>query len=467
MSYRLILIVAALGLTVIPSIRAGDEPLPPGAVRRLGDTRFRAGGEVTDLLFSSDGTELTSRVPVDRTTTRVTVWDVATGATVRVTTEPRRPGTRARWGTTIIPDSPRGVVIDSDGVATVRDFEAGKDLVRLTGHFARVCAVTVSPDGKRLATASVDGLIRVWDTETFRPLIESRGHSAAVRGVEVSPDGRLALTTGADGTARVWDLGTGRELRAFPAHEEANPCFTPDGAAVCGIPQESRATVRDLVTGWEISSSVPRHNDPLAVVRWCLRQCGVSAALSPDGRTVAIGGRAGTVVLYETASGQARRKLPPLNGACLDLTFTPDGAKLLTAGQDHSVLVWAVRLQDTPLPVALKRETSAAKLWDRMTRGSGEPAYQATARLAADPTAAVKIARLRMMAGAPMDGLGEMRAIELLETIRTPEARALLRDLADDEPPGIRTREARVALARLGEPRRNSRDVQTIREQEP
>lgn len=451
MSYRALLAVAMIASGGLhPRLaKAADASLPPGAAVRLGDTRFRAGGPVAELLFSPDGTELTSRVPIDEATTRVTVWDAATGTPTRATLEPRRPGTRVRWTATSIPESTRGIVIGTDGVPVVRDFAANKDLARLTGHFARVTAVAVSPDGKRIASASADGFIRVWDAATFRPLAETKGHTAAVRGVELSPDGRLALTTGADGAARVWDLATGRELRAFAIPDDARPTFTADGAAV-RIPDGDRVVVRDLVTGLEVVSRTERRSDPFAPIALALRYLGLCAAISPDGRTVAVGGSAGTVELYEIATGQVRRVLAGHAGPCLDLAFTPDGSRLLTAGADHAVLVWPVRVRDVPLTAALRRETDAAKLWAAMTTGNATAAYRAMARLAADPAAAVKMARLRLKPEALTLYPTDARTVELLEAVGTADARAVLRQWADAPADSPRTRAARGALARLG-----------------
>ena len=438
MSRRLLLLIAVVALTNV----AAD--LPPGAVLRLGDARFRATGPVAELAFSADGKQLTAWERGDRAKT---VWDTTAWQPVRTLYDIQQVGAVIRWRPTAIGDTTRGVVIGPDGVAVVRDFEASRDLARLTGHFARVTAVTVSADGKRIATASADGLIRVWDAETYRPVVEPKGHTGAVRGIDVSPDGRLALTTGADRTARVWDLATGRELRAFATTGDAKAVFSADGAAV-RVPQVNGATVRDLVTGLEVVTAAGRRAEPLALGHWLLRQCGVCAALSPDGRTVAVGKHDGTIGLYEAATGRPRRWLPGHGAACLDVAFTPDGSRLLTAGADHGVLAWGVRVRDLPLPASIKRETSAAKLWDAMTTGDAEEAYLGMARLAADPPAAVKMARLRLRSVTSSDPIADVRTVELLDSLGTDEAKSLLRELADGDPDAVRTREAAAALRR-------------------
>jgi WD40 repeat protein len=454
--------LALVGLLAAAGTLHGSDPtLPASASLRLGDNRFRAGGEVIELHFSTDGTEVTSRVALDDHRTRSTLWNVATGLPLAVTTEPRRTGSRLRWGATDIPNTNCGILIDADGLPLVRDFNAEKDLAKLTGHCSRVTAVAVSPDGKRIATASVDGFIRVWDASTYRPLHQSTGHIAAVRSLELAPDGRTLLTVGADRTARIWDLATGRERRAFSIPDGSHPCFTANGAALC-IRSRAGDEVRDLVTGLEITSPVVKACESLPLVHDVMDRAGICLALAPDGRTLAIGKKNGSIDLIETASWQVRRTLPGHGGSCLDLVFTADGTRLVSAGADHSVFVWPVRLRDVTLTAELKRQTDAAVLWNGMAYGTGRESTLAMARLAADPAAAVGMARICLKPGSVANPIADARAVELLESVGTLEARALLRELAEHETDSTRKREARLALTRLGDVRYSRDGVRTI-----
>ncbi|MBN9523601.1 hypothetical protein J0H58_34670 [bacterium] len=439
-------LLALLALAALAA-RAPAADLPPGAVRRLGEARFRAGGAVAELVFSADGSELVSHVP-GPDGDRVTVWDAATGERLRTGVPPRTAGARVRWGASAVPGTDLGVVIGLDGTAVVRDFAAKQDRAKLSGHAARVTAVAASPDGRRLATASADGLIRTWDARTFRPLSTPSGHLGPVRSVEVSPDGRLALTVGADRSARVWDVATGREVRAYPLDEGGAATFTPDGAAV-KLRTAERVLTRDLLTGLETARYDLPHVDLFTGPRLLTGAC---LALSPDGRVLALGRAGGEVELIETATLGVRRRLTGAGPRCRDAAFTPDGTRLLTAGPGDGVLVWPVRVRDVPLTTELKRETSAAKLWDRLASPDAETAYAAMARLAADPVAAARMARLRL--GAPADVLTATRGVELLEALNTPDARGLLRDLADGG-----ARSAARALARLGDAREPPGDI--------
>jgi hypothetical protein len=449
MSYFALLFAAVvLPEGLHPRLAGADpDPLPPGAVLRLGESRFRAGGEVLRLDFSADGSQLLGWVATSGGPPRQVAWDAATGRPLKAPlslSDPPELDVRKTPAVRLKGD--RVLTAGPGNAGWVWDAGIRNQVAKLTGHCAPVTAVAASPDGKVLATGDAAGLVRTWDADTFRPAAEPRGHTAAVRAVEVSANAKRALTTGADGSARVWDLLSGRELRGFPAGRAA---LTPDGGSVF-VPAGGRFVPRDVVTGLEVvlaSGSEPptAKPDPLAGL---LDRLGLCFTLSPDGRAVAFAHPGGTIGLYELASGQLRRRLFGHIGACRAMTFTPDGSRLLTAGADHSVLVWAVRVQDVAMPAELKRETSAAKLWERMTRGDAAAAYLAMARLAADPAAAVKMARLRLKPGTQYDRLAEVRAVELLESIGTEEAVKFLEELAAGDPESVRVREASAAQER-------------------
>lgn len=430
-----VIALAAVGL--LADAPPDPTPLPPGAVLRLGDARFRAGGPVLRLRFSADGSRLVAwaAIPNDRTRQRKTTWDASTGRRLDTAVVALPDEADADWPTAVMKGGQRVITVGFDRVPLVRDVADGRVLARLVGH-PGVQAVAVSEDGSRLATADAAGLIRVWDGQTFRPAVEPRGHLGPVVGFDISHDGRRAVTIGTDETARVWDLTTGKELRAFTGVIGSRATFTPDGHAVRFVTgQEQSAVIRDVVTGLEVVTA--DHRTP------------PDRTVSACGRTRAEPTETGAVRLVEVASGEVRRTLPGHAGGVTHAGFTPDGRLLTAGGHDHGMVVWAVRVQDVPLPDSLKRETSAAKLWATMTNGSAGEAYLAMARLAADPGAAVKMARLRLKPGAELTEVAAVRAVELLEAIGTADAKTFLKELAEDDASPVRSREATAALKRL------------------
>jgi WD40 repeat protein len=336
--------------------------------------------------------------------------------------------------------SGRELIVAHDNTAIVLDLTTGKERGRFAGHASDITAVAVSADGARVATGDLFGLVRLWDAKTLRALTDAPGHRAKVEHAQLSPDGMRLLTWAADRTVRLWDIASGKELRAFAgATDDSPPLFSPDGTAVVYYTKD-KLLARDLQTGLEVP--LPKNADKLEPREALHETARMWAREYQDPYRV---------VVYEGGTHNERCTLIGHRGGTHFLGFTPDGTKLLTAGGDHTVLVWDMRLAHVPLPDALKKETDAAKLWKMLADGKAEAAYLAMARLAREPDAAVKLLRMKLTPakkGETSDGTTDARAIELLEALDTADARALLKELAGGHADAFRTQEANRALAR-------------------
>src|SRR5690606_34821834 len=67
---------------------------------------------------------------------------------------------------------------------------------------------------------------------------------------------------------------------------------------------------------------------------------GAPAALSPDGALVAAGDRGGVLRLWDAGSGRLVASARGHAGRVLTVRFSPDGARLVTASQDDTAIVW-------------------------------------------------------------------------------------------------------------------------------
>ncbi len=96
----------------------------------------------------------------------------------------------------------------------------------------RVTAARFTPDGRSLVTTSDDGDAIRWDVRAAAAAETFSGHASGVTALQLSADGRTLYTAGLDGSVIVWDLaGTrrlGRPIEAA-ARTTAQAALSPDG----------------------------------------------------------------------------------------------------------------------------------------------------------------------------------------------------------------------------------------------
>ncbi|MCS6863717.1 MAG: hypothetical protein RMJ56_01810 [Gemmataceae bacterium] len=390
----------------------------------------------------------------------VRLWDIATGTELRaLTPTPAQPQADCITNRpTFTPDG-TAVVLRTAQRLIARDWQTGLE-IPLPGELAHAPPhlAVFAPNGQAMLTWSDDKpriSVYDWPSGKKRFTIQPPGPPQPA---QFSADSTVVFT--GIGSGLRWDARTGQELPPGANAERPEALWPVVGlrSPLAGVLHTPRGQVPQLLeagTGHPIPRGYIGGNsetwEPRARAGMAVSPCGQQFA--------AVVEREQLVVLGEWASGEARRWLRGHRGPVRILGFTPDGSKLLTAGGDHTVVVWDVLLTHAPLTEAFKKETRAAKLWDLLATGPAPEAYLAMARLAREPAAAVQMARRKLRPATTSDRethtsthtsiLAEVRAIELLESLHTPEAMQLLRELAGGDKAAFRTQEAQRALQRL------------------
>jgi WD40 repeat protein len=367
--------------------RQGD-PLPPGAVGRLGTVRLRHGATVRALDFSPDGKTLAARSPDARTVASasqddsVRPWDLATGKARRQITGPAKGVPDAPDGNSItycsnITFSPDGKTLAyKDHRHGVRLWEVAtgrerswlrgphRDVVVLafspvatwlgaawlglapnpplvaqrarlgaTLHDNRtVFSVAFSPDGKTLASGGGDKAIKLWDVAGGKEKAALKGHTAAVFSVAFSPDGRTLASGGGDKTIKLWEVAAGREMATLKGHAAAvlSVAFSPDGKTLASGGRDKTIKLWDVAGGKE-RSTLEGHTHWVTAVRF-----------SPDGKALASGSHDRTIKLWDVANGKEEAILEGHTKGVVSVAYCPDGKALASASLDATVRLWEV-----------------------------------------------------------------------------------------------------------------------------
>ena len=265
-------------------------------------------------------------------------FDGTTGAPIGPPVQVSRHQTIAMWGTA---DRRRLFVTSlQDGETHMLDAERLRVLRRWPiGDFAGV----VSPDGTVFALGSQEGEVRLLDLRSGRVRSFAGGHDASVLRMRFTPDARTLVTTGADGVVMVWDVARGEVRQALAGHGRGLVWgleVSPDGRTAYSAGEDQRAFVWDL----DGDRSLVR---PFAADRPFLPDDGDTLprglAVSPDGRTLAIGHSDGKVDLVDARTLRTRASFRAMRGFAAGLAFSPDGRMLAASGQHGQLTLWDAR----------------------------------------------------------------------------------------------------------------------------
>lgn len=240
-----------------------------------------------------------------------------------------------------------------------------------------------SSDGAMFVTEGPEdsGEIDVRDPETGRSLRSWKGHADDVNFVVFGSDGTLA-TTGDDGAAVAWDPKTGEEKGRIQGPEEGlvvGPSLSADGSLMSAAWFDE-----GIVRVADVSSGRLVHEITLDDGAW-------STALSPDGRSLAIGGwDPPSVVVVDLASGRELR----LDGfdwpQVFEVSWSPNGRWIAATGDDyarvwdaatgtqravlrgHTAFTYGLDWSADSTRIATGSADGTARVWDRIDDGGRE-----------------------------------------------------------------------------------------------
>jgi WD40 repeat protein len=347
----------------VPSGDADGNPLPTGAVARLGSLRLRHEWDVRSVAFSPDGKKIAS---VSEHEDTIRIWDRATGALIH---KFRAPGIfttgdffgRADCTCAFTPDG-KSIAAGAGSDVCFWDIQTRKEIKRFRSKCKGITALTFASDKRTFYCGGSDSKLYQWEIATGKlvrswdyfagdqPRTFANGFKEKTANVKaVSPDGKTVawqITHWRDeGMGRsaktsfliVWDISTAKDLCRVTDLDgkdffDAQVVFSTDSKYLTARGGNSAMNIRDSRTGNRIKAMIGGGYID-------------AVAYSPDGRYVAAFARERGLCLWNLATGAEIWRDPVMpwyaHGWHMTLTFAPDGKTVaLTSGTN--VLLWDV-----------------------------------------------------------------------------------------------------------------------------
>src|SRR5262245_54514839 len=152
--------------------RYGD-PLPEGAIARMGTLRFRYEKPISEIVFAPDGKTFAAAIR-DGT---ICLCETTTGKKLLCFKQDQQEFTSPAYSG----DGQRLAMLDKEAGLCVCDTASGKLHYRLGGSDQPISCYSFAPDGQTLATVESDDVIHLRSVATGQEVRCLRGHEGEIR----------------------------------------------------------------------------------------------------------------------------------------------------------------------------------------------------------------------------------------------------------------------------------------------
>ena len=376
-----------------PRLDLYGDPLPEGAIARLGSRRFQHLGPISCARYSPDGKTIIS----SGFDGMVRIWEARTGKEIRsLEIKAWLPSISiSENGSRIVTGgySLRG--FGKENAIRIWDAATGEVVKKLSVGQGGAFSVALSPNSSTLFAAVMEilgGSAAVWvlDIESGEQIRKlDMGPKPGLVGLTLSPDGKTLVTTHWESPPTIWAAATGKEVRKLKIREGGvgiyTVAFSPDGKTLATADLEGAVDLWDPNTG-KLRRQIAGRDKMI-----------IALAYSPDGKILAMAAADQSLQLWDTEKGEEIRELQrrPANegrpvmsaGMVQPLAFSPDSRNIVTSHRDYALHLWDVSTgkevsahegHTAPIPslgfspdgkiLATVSRDGTVRLWDVATR---------------------------------------------------------------------------------------------------
>lgn len=209
-----------------------------------------------------------------------------------------------------------------------------------------ILAIALSPDRKLLAVGRGSAIdwyrIEPGETGKTETKVEyagtSPGHADAVQSLDFSPDGKQ-LVSGGFRSLRFWDPAAPersvREITEPFLGRQTAVVFLPDGKRILvadSVPSQIGRLHEITLSPEKVVTFDTAHRDSIFTI-----------ALSADGKQYATSSADKLITIRDTAQHKIVTRLEGHTGYVMAATFSPEGDRIATAGDDEEIKVWEIK----------------------------------------------------------------------------------------------------------------------------
>ena len=349
---------------------------------------------IISVAYSSDGKILTG----GSTDSKIYSWNVESGEQIWAITGYKRCGRSEKFPLIV-----KSLAYSADG-KTLASWCGGEmrlwnvvssELRLIFEQFERsVYALAFSPDSNTIVTGSHDGTIHLWDKTNGEHKRTLLGHSDMVTAVVYSPNRDIFVSASLDGTIRLWGAVGKLPKRIFTGHTRNFDLLTysPNGKTLAS----RNSTTSDILV-WDAETFqhklklMVNTNDeqgPQVVERRNRMEKNeemiTSLTYSPDGATLVTGGMNNTIRFWDMENGKLKRTLDAKNDeeqpldqnnrvryphTITSLAYSLDGKTLVSGRGNGRIQFWDLEsrqhlqtLAEHRLPVIYLRYSSDSSM---------------------------------------------------------------------------------------------------------